>query len=164
MLLGIVLIASGIIVLGDLALVTAVSRMFLGVAAIVAGAFEIIHAFWTKGWGGFTSQILLGILYVAFGVVLVQQPVAGALTLPYVLGLVFVASGAIRVLVGIGQRRSGGRIMVLSGLFGCLAGMIILTGFPQTSLWVLGLMLGVDLIVHGVAWLTYAWLPVARAA
>jgi uncharacterized membrane protein HdeD (DUF308 family) len=54
--------------------------------------------------------------------------------------------------------------MLLSGLFGVLAGLVILTGFPMTGLWVLGFLLGVDLISHGVGWLTYAWQPTARTA
>jgi uncharacterized membrane protein HdeD (DUF308 family) len=34
----------------------------------------------------------------------------------------------------------------------------------MSGLWVLGLLLGIDLISHGVAWLTYAWLPAAKTA
>jgi uncharacterized membrane protein HdeD (DUF308 family) len=29
---------------------------------------------------------------------------------------------------------------------------------------VLGLLLGIDLLSHGIGWLTYAWLPVPRSA
>jgi uncharacterized membrane protein HdeD (DUF308 family) len=54
--------------------------------------------------------------------------------------------------------------MLLSGVFGILAGLIIVTGFPMSGLWVLGLLLGIDLIAHGAAWLTYAWLPAMRSA
>src|SRR3954468_6225021 len=75
-LLGIVMVLAGILVLGDVVLVTVISTMVIGLTAIAAGAFEIIHAFWTKGWGGFLWQVLLGVLYVAFGVVLMRQPVA----------------------------------------------------------------------------------------
>jgi len=41
---------------------------------------------------------------------------------------------------------------------------VILTGFPMTGLWVLGFLLGVDLISHGIGWLAYAWRPTARTA
>lgn len=51
-----------------------------------------------------------------------------------------------------------------SGAFGILAGLVILTGFPMTGLWVLGFVLGVDLISHGIAWLSHAWRPAARTA
>jgi uncharacterized membrane protein HdeD (DUF308 family) len=163
-LLGIVMILAGIIVLGDVVLVTVISTVFIGAAAIATGAFEVIHAFWTKGWGGFIWQVLLGILYIAFGVVIVSQPVVSALILTYVLGLTFLLSGVIRILLGFSHWKEAGWIMLLSGLFGILAGLVILTGFPKTGLWVLGFLLGVDLLTHGLGWLTYAWQPTAKAA
>ena len=163
-LLGLVLILAGLLVIADLTLATIVSTFVLGIIAIVGGAFEIIHAWWTKGWGGFVWQIVLGVLYIAFGLVLVSQPVAGALILTYVLGLLLFASGFVRILLGVSHWKEAGWVMLLSGIFGILAGLIILTGFPMTGLWVLGLLLGIDLISHGIAWTTYAWLPGARAA
>src|SRR5215470_20371717 len=84
-LLGLVLIGAGLFVLGDVVLATLISTIFIGWMAIVAGAFEIVHAFWTKGWGGLVWQLMLGALYLAFGIILVSQPVTGALTLTYVL-------------------------------------------------------------------------------
>jgi uncharacterized membrane protein HdeD (DUF308 family) len=162
--LGIVMILAGFLVLGDVVLVTVVSTIFIGLMAIAAGAFEIIHAFWTKGWGGFLWQVLLGVLYIAFGAVLISQPVASALILTYVLGLLLLISGVVRIFLGVSHWRESGWIMVLSGAFGVLAGLVILTGFPMTGLWVLGFLLGVDLISHGIAWLTYAWQPVNRTA
>jgi uncharacterized membrane protein HdeD (DUF308 family) len=161
-LLGIVMILAGFLVLGDVVLVTVISTIFIGMMSIAAGVFEVIHAFWTKGWGGFLWQVLLGVLYVAFGVVVVSQPVAGALILTYVLGLLFLISGIVRIVLGFSHWREAGWIMLLSGAFGVLAGLVILTGFPMTGLWVLGFLLGVDLISHGLAWLTYAWRPAAR--
>jgi uncharacterized membrane protein HdeD (DUF308 family) len=149
-LLGLVMIAAGILVLGDIMLVTLISTIFIGWVAIITG---------TKGWGGFLWQVLLGILYIAFGVVLVSQPVVSAVILTYVLGLVLAVSGFVRILLGITHWREAGWIMLLSGVFGVLAGIVILTGFPATGLWVLGLLLGVDLISHGLGWLAYAWRP-----
>jgi uncharacterized membrane protein HdeD (DUF308 family) len=163
-LLGIVMILAGLAVLGDVVLVTVISTMFIGWASIATGAFEVIHAFWTKGWGGFVWQVVLGILYIAFGVVIVSQPVASALILTYVLGLCLLISGFVRILLGFSHWREAGWIMLLSGLFVVLAGLVILTGFPMTGLWVLGFLLGVDLITHGLGWLTYAWQPTARTA
>ena len=109
-------------------------------------------------------QILLGILYVAFGIVLVSQPVVSALILTYVLGLVLAVSGFVRILLGITHWREAGWIMLLSGIFGVLAGAVILTGWPMTGLWVIGFLLGVDLIAHGLGWLAYAWRPAAAVS
>jgi uncharacterized membrane protein HdeD (DUF308 family) len=68
------------------------------------------------------------------------------------------------MLVGISHWQQSGWVMVASGVFGVLAGLVILTGFPATGLWVLGLLLGIDLLSHGIGWLTYAWLPAPRSA
>lgn len=161
-LLGIVMIAAGLLVLGDVVLFTVISTIFIGWMAVFAGAFEIVHAFWTKGWGGFAWQLLLGVLYLAFGIVLVSQPVTSALILTYILGLLLLISGLVRVLVGVSHWRQSGWIMLASGVFGALAGLVILTGFPATGLWVLGMLLGIDLLFHGIGWLAYAWQPAAR--
>ena len=163
-LLGIVLIGAGILVLGDVVVATLISAMFIGVVAIIAGAFEIVHAFWTKGWGGFAWQIILGILYIAFGFMLVSQPVAGALALTYVLGLLLVVSGIVRIAIGIKHLKNSDWTMLISGILGLVAGLVILTGWPITGLKVLGFLLGIDLVVHGIAWLVYAFRPSLRRA
>ncbi len=164
-LLGVVLIAAGIFVLGDVAMATLISIKLIAITAIVAGGFEIVHAFWTRGWGAFIWQIVLGALYVAFGLVLFSQPVSGALILTFALGLLLFASGVVRAVLSFRHWSEGGWLMLVSGIIGVLAGLVILSGWPVTGLWVLGLLLGVDLILHGVAWLTFGWLvPAARAA
>ena len=163
-LLGIVFIAAGIFALSDVVFATIISVKLIGVTAIVAGAFEIMHAFWTKGWGGLLWQILLGALYLAFGLVLLTQPASGALILTYFLGAVLFASGFIRGVLSFAHWRENGWMMLISGIFGVLAGILILFGFPSISLWALGFLLGVDLISHGLAWLLYALRSVRRAA
>jgi uncharacterized membrane protein HdeD (DUF308 family) len=52
--------------------------------------------------------------------------------------------------------------MLLSGIFGVVAGLIIIAGWPMSGLWLLGLLLGIDLLSHGFAWLLYAWAPTSR--
>ena len=164
-LLGIVLILAGIFVLADVTMATLISTVFIAVTAIVAGGFEIVHAVWTRGWGELVWQIVLGAIYVAFGLVLLNQPVSGALILTYALSVLLFASGAVRIFLSFRHWDDGGWMMLLSGIFGILAGLVILSGWPATGLWVLGFLLGVDLIAHGIAWLAYGWLlPAVRAA
>jgi uncharacterized membrane protein HdeD (DUF308 family) len=150
--LGIALIIAGAVVLGDVALATVISAKVIGAVAVIAGIFEVAHAFWTKGWGGFLWQLLLGLLYIAFGVTLFTQPVAGALVLTYFLGFMLMASGIVRVVLSFTLWQEAGWMMLLSGLLGIAAGFVILTGFPATGLWVIGFVLGVDLVFHGLAW------------
>jgi uncharacterized membrane protein HdeD (DUF308 family) len=55
-------------------------------------------------------------------------------------------------------------MMLLSGAFGVLAGLFILFGLSTTSAWLLGFLLGIDLLSHGLAWLLYAFQSVRRPA
>src|SRR5215470_17915840 len=119
-LLGIVLILAGVFVLGDVVLATLISTIFIGAMAIVAGGFEIVHALWTKGWGGFLWQLLLGALYVAAGIVLLSQPVSSALILTYFVGLLLMISGFVRIVLSFSHWKNNGWIMLLSGIFGVL--------------------------------------------
>jgi uncharacterized membrane protein HdeD (DUF308 family) len=137
--------------------------VFVGATAIAAGGFEVVHAFATKGWGGLAWHVLLGVLYVAFGIVLATEPLQGSLLLAYVLGLLLVLSGIIRILFSSSHRKEVGWVMPSSGAFGVLAGLVVLTGFTTTTFWLVGLLLGIDLISHGAAWLSFAR-PPARTA
>lgn len=163
-LLGIVMIAAGILALTDIMFATIISVKLIGLTVLAVGAFEILHAFWTKGWGGFLWQILLGALYLAFGLVLLNEPEAGALILTYLLGALLLASGIIRCVLSFAYWRQSGWMMLLSGAFGILAGLLILFGLPDISRWALGFLLGVDLLSHGFAWLLYALRSVPATA
>jgi uncharacterized membrane protein HdeD (DUF308 family) len=176
---GAVMILAGVAVLADVGFDSLVSSTFIGAAAIVVGTFEIVHAVWTRGWGGLPWQLLLGLLYIALGLVIVGAAGSsvtvptdvpmhsvgqGELLLTYGLGLVLLLSGIVRIILGLSRRRENGWVMLLSGAFGVVAGLIVLAEFPKTGLWVFGLLLGIDLIVHGAAWLGYAFRRQAEAA
>lgn len=45
------------------------------------------------------------------------------------------------------------RWMLLSGLIAALFGVVVLRHFSEAALWLIGLMLGLDLIFSGVSWL-----------
>jgi uncharacterized membrane protein HdeD (DUF308 family) len=160
--LGIVLIAVGLFVLVDVALVARISVLVIGGAAIAGGAFQAVHSFWTKEWTGFLWRLLLGALYIAFGAALITRPGLGATFLLYALGLVMVASGVARAWMGI-KERGGFLWMILSGLFGIAAGLVILTGWPISGIRAIAVLLGLDLVTHGVAWLSAAWRQPALA-
>jgi uncharacterized membrane protein HdeD (DUF308 family) len=162
MMLGVGLIVVGILVLGDVLTATLISAAAIGILAMIGGAIEIGEAFSTKGSGGFLWQVPLGLLYIGFGVIVLRQPLFGALVLTLVMGLLFVVSGILRLVLSFNHWADAGLPMLVSGAFGILAGVVILTGFPTSGLWVLGLVLGVDLILHGLAWLAYGWMPRSR--
>ncbi|AOF93294.1 DUF308 domain-containing protein [Sinorhizobium sp. RAC02] len=151
--IGVALVLAGAFVLADVALATVVSAVILAIAVICAGIVEIGLSVIAGGWRGFLWQIALGVLYIAFGLVLLSLPSFGSQFLTWALGVILLLSGVARVFIGVNYLRSGKRTMFFSGLLGVIAGFLILAGYPSTSGWVIGAFLGIDLIVHGVGWL-----------
>ncbi len=156
LLLGIVLLIGGVFVLGDVVLASVVSAIFIAWALVIVGGFQIVHAFSAVGWKGFVLDLLLGALYIAAGVILLTNPLAATIKLTLLLGIIWLISGLFRiVLAGVLWRQAGWSLLI-SGIIGALAGGVILSEWPQSGLWVLGLCLGVDLIFHGFAWISYS--------
>lgn len=157
LLLGIVLIIAGVCVLGDVAVASVVSAMFIGWAIVIAGVLEIVHAFSARGWKGFLLDLLVGALYIAGGFMLLSNPLAATVSLTLLIGAIWIVSGLFRMLLAGAIWREGGFGLLLSGILAVLAGALILAQWPSSALWVLGLLLGIDLIVHGAAWIAYAF-------
>ena len=156
-LLGLILLVGGFFVLGHAVLASIVTAIFFAAAMLVGGVFEIIHAFWAKGWGGFLLSLLVGLLYIVGGVVLLSDPVATSLVLTLLLAAVLIVSGIFRIVLAYRFWQRWGWILLFSGAVAIIAGLVILSGFPATGIVVLGLCLGIDLVMHGVAWMVYAW-------
>jgi uncharacterized membrane protein HdeD (DUF308 family) len=74
----------------------------------------------------------------------------------YTVGLLFIFSGLVRILISMRHWREAGWTMMLSGAFGAGAGLVILADFPWMGLWILATFLGIDFLVHGVAWLRFS--------
>lgn len=77
--------------------ITAVSLFYIIVAwAIVTGISEVIYAIrFRKAIQGEWLLVLDGILSVAFGILLVTQPIAGALAVLWIIGVYAIAYGII---------------------------------------------------------------------
>jgi len=157
LLLGIVLVIGGFVVLGDVTVASVISALVISWALLIVGIFQVVHAFSATGWKGFLLDLLLGALYIAAGYILLANPLAATIKLTLLLGIIWLVSGLLRIVLAGVLWREAGWILLLSGIIGVLAGGIIISEWPQSGLWVLGLCLGVDLLFHGFAWIAYAF-------
>ena len=155
-LVGAALIVVALVVFGHLVAATLVSTILIGAMLIVGSLFQIAHAFAERGWGGFALSLLVGLLYLVTGLVLTINPAAGSLALTLLFAAFLLTSGVVRVVLAFRFWHAWGWLLLLSGALGILAGLVIMTGYPMTGLWVLGFCLGVDLLVHGLWWLGFA--------
>ena len=151
--LGVVYLIAGFIALGSVAMATVASVLIVGAMMIIAGVAEVISAFQIKSWGKFLLWVLLGLLYVVAGFVTFQNPLLAAVLLTLVLGASLVASGIMRIILAFSMKREAPWIWVaLSGVITVLLGVLILARWPVSSLYILGLFLGIDLIMAGASW------------
>jgi uncharacterized membrane protein HdeD (DUF308 family) len=167
--LGVVYLVAGFIALGSVAMATVASVLVVGVMMIIAGVAELISAFQIKSWGKFLFWALLGVLYIVAGFVTFQNPLLAAALLTLLLGASLVASGVVRIFLAFNMKREMPWILVaFSGLITLLLGLLILAHWPVSSVYVLGLFLGIDLIMAGAGWIGLGFglhrTPAARAA
>jgi uncharacterized membrane protein HdeD (DUF308 family) len=156
-LLGIVLILAGLLVLRDATAATVVSAIVFGVALLCAGFAEIVQAFGSPHWSGVIWRLLVGVLYAIGGGALVADPLAASSVLTLAFAAALIASGAVRLFLAVKHWQRLGWLLFASGLIGILGGLVILLKWPLSGLWVLGLAVGIDLIVHGVWWIASSW-------
>ncbi len=144
-------------VFGHLIAASIVSAIFFGAALTVGGAFQIVHAFWERGWGGFALSLIVGILYLVGGLWLMANPLATSAALTLFIAAVLLVSGILRFVLAYRVWPVSGGMLILSGVIAVLAGLVIMAGWPASGLVVLGICLGLDLLMFGLFWLVLAF-------
>lgn len=76
--------------------------VYFAVTGVILGAIELIMAFRGAGW----ATGILGAVSIGFGLVLLANPVAGALALPMVVGVLALAGGIVTVITSLVRRGS----------------------------------------------------------
>ncbi|HVG80133.1 MAG TPA: DUF308 domain-containing protein [Patescibacteria group bacterium] len=157
---GILSVILGTIGLGMTWMLTLASVVYFGVLLIVIGVAQLLQTFKSAGWKGTFLQILIGLLYLAAGIMVVSRPLLASLTLTWALGFALIVVGVMRIVVGMQHRgTSGWAGAVVAGIITLLLGLLILARWPSDALWVIGLFLAIELIVNG-----YTQILVALAA
>jgi uncharacterized membrane protein HdeD (DUF308 family) len=152
--LGVVYVIAGVIALGSVVFATVVSVFIVGVMMLIAGVAEVFNAFQIKSWGKFFLWLLLGALYIVAGFVTFENPLLAAAVLTLVLGFSLLASGVMRIVLAFSMKDEMPWIWVaVSGVITLLLGLVILAHWPVSSLYILGLFLGIDLIIAGIGWI-----------
>jgi uncharacterized membrane protein HdeD (DUF308 family) len=155
--LGIVLVLAGIAAIAFPFLSTIAAKVALGWIFLVTGVFMIVHAFSAGGWRGFLLNLLLGVLYVIAGGWLAFFPFTGIITLTLLLAALFVAEGALEVIMAFRVRpHEGWGWLLLSGLVAVAVGALIGFNLPGSATWAIGLLAGINLLSTGVSFVALA--------
>jgi uncharacterized membrane protein HdeD (DUF308 family) len=154
--LGILLLILGLLATSAAITTTLLTILVIGSLLLIEGIFEVVSAFRYAHYGDFGIHLLMGILALVCGALLIAYPAAGALTLTLVLAIFFLVGGVMRAVSALMNNLPSGGWAVLSGIIDVVLGILLLTSWPVSGLWFLGLAVGLGLIFRGIWWSAFA--------
>lgn len=155
--MGICMVVAGVVAISLPLLATVGVVTFLGLILLAAGVAQIISAFHCKGWEGVLLNTLMGILYAVTGFLILENPIKGAAGLTLILALFFLVSGIFRIVIALQGRFPGWGWALLSGAVTVLLGLIIWRQFPQSTMWLVGMLVGIEFLFNGWMWMMVAF-------
>jgi uncharacterized membrane protein HdeD (DUF308 family) len=156
---GVLLVIAGLVALiyPHVASVTLV--FLLGWILIASGVLQGIGLIGAKDVPHFWLQLISAVLALLIGVLLLRNPNAGLLVMTVLLIVFFVVEGVSKIIFALNIRPFAGWVWVmLSGVIGILLGAYLWANMPVSSEWVLGVLLGIQLVVEGAALAFLAWM------
>jgi uncharacterized membrane protein HdeD (DUF308 family) len=148
--LGILMIILGVVAMAAPVVATIAIQVMLGWLLVISGIAEGIHAFMVKEWRGFLLELLSAVLYLGVGLLLLFDPLKGALALTFILAVFLLVEGIFKIITALRVRdHRGWGWLLASGIVSVVLGMLIWAQWPASGLWVIGLLVGIQLLFTG---------------
>lgn len=151
---GIVLIVFGLLAIALPVIAGLAVTILVGWLLLVGGAVGLAASWMGRGAPGFAWSLISALLALVAGFVLLWSPFRGEASLTLVLVVFFLVDGVASIMLALEHRREFSGMwgwLVVSGVVDLILAAIILSGFPQTASWVLGLLVGIDLLFGGTS-------------
>src|SRR5262249_6785076 len=156
---GIVLAVFGVIAVIVPGVAALTVTILLGWLFLFSGILGLVTTIWMRQLPGFWWSLLSALLAIVTGIALLAWPFGGVLTLTLVLAFFFVLEGVASIMYALDHRREyAGRWgwMLASGVVDLVLAMLILVWFPDTASWAIGLLVGINMLMGGVALMAMA--------
>jgi uncharacterized membrane protein HdeD (DUF308 family) len=128
--------------------------LFVGWMFLFSGLTGLVTMFFASSVAGFLWSLLTAALSLFVGVLLVWHPVEGVVTLTLVLIAFFIAEGIFQIAGAIQNRAAfpdSWGWLLMSGIADLVLAAMLISGWPSTAIWALGLIVGLNLITSGLA-------------
>jgi uncharacterized membrane protein HdeD (DUF308 family) len=150
-----------LIILGFIACImsittTMLSTLVVGWILLAAGAGLAVLSFLTGKWSGFLLTMAAGILSIVAGIEFVSYPLSGPSGINMIIGTMLLVAGTFRLLSSIVMRFPNWGWALISGIVAFALGIFLLRNWQRTSLSFLAVVVGIDLIFHGISWITFS--------
>jgi uncharacterized membrane protein HdeD (DUF308 family) len=148
--MAVVFIILGIYAIAEPAVAGVAVAILVGWLLILGGVAHVSTAFSGGGAGRVIWQVILGIIYVIGGVYFLTHPLLGLGTLTLLLAVIILAEAALEFIAYFRMRREGGSVwQLINGLITLLLGGLIWVHWPSSSVWAIGTLVGVNLLMTG---------------
>jgi uncharacterized membrane protein HdeD (DUF308 family) len=129
----------------------------IGWIVVFGGILYGASAFAARGAGPFIWRVLAGLVYVIGGLYLIFHPGLALASFTLALAILFLFEGVMEILAFFQSRSAPGTGWVLfNGLVTLFLAYLIWRPWPSSSVWAIGTIVGVNLIISGITRLTYA--------
>jgi uncharacterized membrane protein HdeD (DUF308 family) len=152
------MILAGILALFYPVLSSVAVVLFLGWLLIISGVVQGISLIDARSVPHFWLQLVSVALFVIVGMLFLRNPGESLLTLTLLLIVFFMIEGISKVIFALTIRPFPHWGWVLaSGVVGILLSLYLWASIPVTAIWLLGVLLGIELICEGAALGHLAW-------
>ena len=149
---GVFLILFGTLAIGSPFVAAVAVNVVIAWLIVLAGVVHLVLAFHAHGAGSMIWKLLVGIAYLCFGAYLIMHPVLGVASLTLLLASLFLIEGILEVVLFFKMRPlRGANWMLADGIITLLLGLLIYMQWPSSSAWAIGTLVGVSMIISGVA-------------
>jgi uncharacterized membrane protein HdeD (DUF308 family) len=153
---GVLSIIVGLLAISSTFVATLVSVRVFGWLLLIAGITEVVHAVMVRNLKGFALHLLSAALYLLVGLFMLEDPIRAAAVLTLLLAASFFVGGVLRIIFSLAVRFPAWPWVLLNGVVDLILGVLIFNEWPESSLWVIGLFVGIDLLFHGWSWVILA--------
>jgi uncharacterized membrane protein HdeD (DUF308 family) len=148
---GVWLIVFGMLAIGSPFLAAVAVNVVIAWLIVLAGIVHVVLAFHAHGAGSVIWKLLVGLAYLLFGAYLIMHPLLGVVTLTLVLAMLFLIEGILDIVLFFKMRHLRGSSWVLvDGIMTLLLGLLIYLQWPSSSVWAIGVLVGVSMIISGI--------------
>lgn len=148
---GVVFLIGGFIGISKPVIASLTVETMTAVFFIVGGLLQAFQLFRANKTSSFIWSLLLGLLFIALGIVLLRNPVAGLFSLTIVAATLIGASGFVKLIYAFKLRPLSGWLwMLISGVISIILAFIIFTNIIASAAITLGILLSVELISSGI--------------
>lgn len=148
---GVLLIVFGMLAIGSPFLAAVAVTAVIAWLLILAGIVHAILAFHVHRAGSVVWKLLVGLAYLFFGIYLLMHPVLGVASLTLVIAALFLIEGILDIVLFFQMRSMRGSGWLLGdGIITLLLGLLIYLQWPSSSVWAIGTLVGVSMIISGI--------------